>query len=451
MTHRGGLAWFSCLWLPGILTACIPHGVSAAGFRTNATIVNDDGGWSWFQDERAIVVGDRLLVGSVAMGRTDSSRRGDIEVTALDLRSGELTRSVLHDGLEADDHDAPALLELPHREVLAMYGRHGSENRIFSRISTDDGEAGSWEAEQQIIPSPGSRVTYSNLHWLSREGRRGRVYNFFRGLDDRFKPSWMYSDDRGRSWRVGGVLVDLPEPTIKHRPYVKYASNGRDAIHLAFTEGHPRDFNNSIYHAMIRKGMLCRVDGTRIRKLDEGPVEPKDAVQVFVGNSNRVAWIQDIAVDRDEVRLVYSVQMDSAGLPPGKGGGDHRYFWARWKRGVWWNFEIAHGGTRLYAGEDDYTGGICLHPDDPGQVFLSTNVDPVTGWPLPSGHYELFRGRAKGDFPVWTWEPLTPDATQDNLRPIVPRWRRGRTILLWLRGAYRAYTSYSLEVVARVE
>jgi len=38
-------------------------------------VLNDDGGWCWFQDERAVVVGERLVFGSVASGRTDPSRR----------------------------------------------------------------------------------------------------------------------------------------------------------------------------------------------------------------------------------------------------------------------------------------------------------------------------------------------------------------------------------------
>ena len=35
----------------------------------------------------------------------------------------------------------------------------------------------------------------------------------------------------------------------------------------------------------------------------------------------------------------------------------------------------------------------------------------------------------------------------DNLRPIVPRAERPEPIVLWLRGTYRSYTDYDLEVV----
>jgi hypothetical protein len=248
------------------------------------------------------------------------------------------------------------------------------------------------------------------------------------------------------------VLIDLPEGTSRHRPYVKYTSNGRDRVHIAFTEGHPRDFNNGIYHALLRKGVMQRINGGEIRALSEGPITPDEAVQVFVGGPDQVAWIQDVTADRGgrRVRMAFSVQRDSAGLPPGRGGMDHRYHWARWDGRAWWSHEIAYAGSRLYPGEDDYVGGICLHPDDPDVVFISTNVDPQFGTPLASGHYELFRGR-RTPRAGWAWTSLTPGATQDHLRPVVPSWRDGRTVLLWLRGTYRAYTDYDLEVMVRVD
>lgn len=103
------------------------------------------------------------------------------------------------------------------------------------------------------MPSGSSRVTYANLHWIA--GRRAaRTMISSAGLDNTFKPSWMASDDWGNSWRAGGLLIDFESAAFRHRPYVKYASDGRGTIHFAFTEGHPRDFDNSIYHANLANG-----------------------------------------------------------------------------------------------------------------------------------------------------------------------------------------------------
>lgn len=57
---------------------------SAAGCTTNKTVVlNDSGSWCWYQDERVLVLGDRLVVGSVAnrSGTDGETRRGNVEVT----------------------------------------------------------------------------------------------------------------------------------------------------------------------------------------------------------------------------------------------------------------------------------------------------------------------------------------------------------------------------------
>ena len=161
----------------------------------------------------------------------------------------------------------------------------------------------------------------------------------------------------------------------------------------------------------------------------------------------------DLELDAEGRSVVaYFVQKDSAGLPPGQGGGDHRYRIARWTGSAWEDHELAFAGTRLYAGEDDYTGGIALVPGDPSRVVFSTNADPKTGAPLVGSadqkrHWEVFRGETKDGGQSWRFEPVTRDSASDNLRPIVPRTKRSEEVLLWLRGTYRSYTDYSLEAV----
>jgi hypothetical protein len=413
--------------------------------------INDDAGWCWFEDERVIISGDQLIVGTVANGRFDPARRGDIDVTSYGLKSGKIQRFTLHQNLEADDHDSPAFLERPDGRILAMYCKHGGDYKIYYRITTRPRDISEWEAGQVFIPSDTSRVTYSNLHWLKKEnGGKGRIYNFFRGFDNTFKPSWMFSDDFGETWRAGGVLVDFPAK-MKHRPYVKYASDGTDTVHILFTEAHPRNFDNSLYHAIYRKGWLLDSSGKRIKPLNDEPLLPSQVTCVFEGDSNNVAWAQDVHLDRSgKPRVAFSVQKDSGGLPPGEGGSDHRYHFARWDGTQWHDAEIAYAGSKLYPGEDDYTGGICLHPDDDKTVFISTNVDPVTGRKLESGHYEIFRGQSADKGASWKWSPVTQNSTVDNLRPIVPHWKKGKTALLWLRGKFPRYTQYELEAVLRI-
>jgi hypothetical protein len=76
----------------------------------------------------------------------------------------------------------------------------------------------------------------------------------------------------------------------------------------------------------------------------------------------------------------------------------------------------------------------------------------VTGAPLVSAadgkrHWEIFRGATADEGRSWRWQTVTRDSTADNLRPIVPRTEGREELLLWLRGRYRSYTDYDLEVV----
>ena len=419
-------------------------------------VLNDDGGWCWFQDPRVIVLDGKLVFGSVASGFLDPDRRGDVEVTSFDLESGEAKRFELHDQLELDDHDVPALIERPDGRLIAMYTKHGTDRLVRVRLSSRRGDIGAWGPEQRI--DVGAGVTYSNLFFLSeaRDGR-GSFHAFHRGVG--WDPNVLVSDDLGETWRHRGRVLAGPG-----RPYVRYASDGKTAVHLIATEQHPRDFDNGIYYGFLRGGVVHESDGTAIGRIatgvdgadDEG-VRPEELTRVFAGDAEHVAWTVDLELDADGHPVaVFSVQRDGAGLPPGQGGMDHRFHYARWDGERWDVHEMAFAGTRLYAGEDDYTGLAAIDPDDPRVVFISTDVDPATGEPLVSAsdgqrHHELYRGETVDGGGTFTWQAITRHSARDNLRPVVPRWGRERTVVLWLRGTYRSYTDYDLEVVARLE
>ncbi|MFB3829822.1 MAG: BNR-4 repeat-containing protein [Bryobacteraceae bacterium] len=409
-------------------------------------VFNDDGGWCWFEDERAVISGGRLVIGSVAAGTRDPARKGAIEATVYNLATGKTSRFTLHGGgpYWLDDHNSPAFVARPDGRLVAMYAQHGRENTMYYRISAA-GNPAEWGAERTFAPSAKSRVTYTNLHWLPAEKR---IYDFFRGFDNSFKPSYAWSDDLGETWKPGGVFLDVPTQ-FRHRPYVKYAGNGKDAVHIAYTDGHPRNIDNSIYHIYYRAGKLYRSDGALIRTLAEGLKSPGEGTRVFQGDPNNVAWISDIHLDaKERPFLVYSVQKDSAGLDAGQGGHDFRYRYARWNGKRWEDHEIAHGGSKLYAGEDDYTGNLCLDPRDPNTVFISTNADPESGKPMP--HWEIYRGTTR-DGAKFAWKPVTANSQADNIRPIVPISKDKRRVLLWLRGKMRTYTNYDFAVVGLIE
>ncbi len=436
-----------------LVFTCIPY--LLASDPDGLIQLNDDGAWCWFQDERALIHQGKLIVGSVACGTKDETRRGDIDLTILDLNSKKVERVELHDQLQPDDHNVAGLLARPDGRLLAVYSKHGPENKFYYRISQADSLT-NWGTVNEFAPSKKSRITYSNLHLLKNErGGEGRVYNFFRGLNGSNKPSYAFSDDLGQSWTTGNIAIEFPS-SFKHRPYVKYASNGKDTIHLLYTDAHPRNFNNNIYHIYYRNGFLHRSDGSKIASLKEGLKIPGEGTLIFRGDSNNIGWTSDLHLSDDgRPYAVCTVRKNSTGQSPEQFGNDLRYRYAWWDGQNWHDQEIAHAGSRLYEREFDYTGNICLDPDDLNQVYISTDANPVTGKALISKtdgkrHYEIFHGTTGDKGKTFQWEAITRDSSADNLRPIMPKWNDKQSMLLWYRGTYRTFVDYDTEVVGLI-
>lgn len=404
-------------------------------------VFNDNGAWCWYQDERVIIHNGKLIIGSVAdaSGTGGAARSGNVEVVEYNIDAGgPPVRTVLHANFQDDDHDTAAFLPLPDNRILAMYTRHLSDRLIHYRITANPNDTTSWSSDAVLTRD--ANVTYSNVYRLSAENNgNGRIYDFYRG--ENFNPNYIVSDDNGRTWSSNTWFIRKDG----HRPYPRYTSNNVDKIHFITTEAHPRDYNNSLYYGCLYQQRIYAADGTQLHDLNTGPVAPESLTKLYQGGVNNVAWTTGIRLDSDgRPYIAFSVQMN-------QDMNDLRYWYARWDGTDWHVNEMAYAGSALYAAESDYSGLMALDPHDPDTVYISADVHPVTGQALISTadgqrHYELFRGTTTDMGASWQWEYITKNSTQDNIRPIVPKWD-GRTVLLWLRGTYWTYTNYDLDVV----
>ena len=449
-------------------TSAIPESaISTLVSTTSPVVLTEDGGWCWFESPRAIQHNHWLLIGSVSSGHTQPTRHGSVELLVHNTANRSTTVVALHPNFELDDHDCPALhYRTSDRCYLATWAKHGTENTRYYCVSLPDDPL-RWQPLLTYIPSPSTQLTYSNLFYLPAERL---LYDFYRGLHASFKPSYSTSPDDGTTWHTGNVVINVPLQ-FKHRPYVRYVSNGVDTVHLIYSEAHPRDFDNSLYHIYYRAGQLHRSDSTPIAALSAGLASPDLGTLIYKGDSQHVAWPIDCLLVDGRLVVAYSVQYNSAGLPVGQGGDDIRYRYAtldlQTKR--WHDEHLAYAGCRLYSGEDDYSGLVAIEPTQPNIVFLSTNVHPLTGHPLISKadgkrHWELWAGRRRelvakgsgsGSGGEWVWQQLTVDSVRDNLRPIRPTRIGGDEMvqggdgntLVWLRGEYRTWIDYTQAIV----
>ncbi len=429
------------------LTATVVSGDAASAAcdeqALRVVVFNDNGAWSWFEDERALIdpVAGTLLVSSVAdaAGSDGPARDGNVELVAYDLVSEEVDRVVLHAGLEADDHDSAALYVRADGRYLAMYSRHATDAASRWRVTRDPADPTVWKPESTIEHV--ANASYSNLS-PGFDGNEGVLYAFVRsaGRD----PHLLVSRDDGSTWEHGGRLLDGPG-----RPYVRYVADHFGRVHLVTTEQHPDDYANGIYYGVVTHNQLLRADGAVV-DTDLGDTRaagPEQLTKLFAGDAFLRTWTLDL-------------QVDSAGYPYAafsvhSRADGHRYYYARFDGVDWHVHPMARAGSALYDAQPHYTGLVALHPNDPNRVFVSTDVHPLTGVPLVSDgdrrqHHELFEGVTADGGVTWSWYPVTRDSTADNIRPIVPVWDVGHTALLWLRGTYSTYENYDLDVVGIV-
>jgi hypothetical protein len=450
--------------LAALMAACVADG--GQGWADNLpdgdvagelVVLNDNGAWSWFEDERAVIdpAAGKLIVSSVAhsrgAGRAD--RHGDVELVELDLGSRQATHpftlSTLSGTKVADDHNSAALLVRPDGRYLAVYSQHNADARTRRRASTRAGDSSHWTPER--VFDNGAGTTYCNLHLLPADG--GRIYDFTRTGD--LDPHRLASLDMGDTWTAAGRLLSWPKPVGDpkftgrdgSRPYLKYANNGVDAVHFIASDDHPRAYDNSIYHGVIRNGKAYDSFGRVVDGdiSDDDAKQPRDYTTVFDTDASPLghAWPTDLALDdRGLPYAVFTARADNDNTS------DHRFLYARFDGTKWSVHAVAKAGGYLYAAEPDYTGLAALDPSDPNRLFISTNIDPETEAAL--AHYELFEGHTADGGGTWHWRRITSNSRVDNLRPIVPKWKAGNTALLWMRGEYSQFTNFDTQIVGLV-
>lgn len=384
------------------------------------------GAWCWFADPRAIhFVGAhrRTYVGWI-------DREGSIQVLSHDHDSGEELVRRLRRRLQVDDHDNPALLVRPDGHLLAFYSKHNGRAMLYRR-STRPEDVSEWGPERRLPDNTaGTRgFTYPNPVQLAAEDHR--IYLFWRGAN--WNPAYATRESgSATSWSDARTMIRVRD----ERPYLKVVSDEVAVIHFAFTDGHPRNVETGIYHAVYRDGQFRRSDGTPIAALGGRPFSPAQATRVYDPRPSRVrAWIHDIALDGTGAPLMVYAALHA--------DDDHRYVYARWDGSGWVTHPIVNaGGTIAGDGaEVHYSGGIAFDHDDPRRVLLSREiggVHEVELWETPDGGAS------------WQHTPVTSDSPLPNVRPIAARGRTDDVLaVLWMRGRYTNYRDYGTSIVTR--
>jgi hypothetical protein len=431
-------------------SVCAPPTVNLTGADAVADgpliTFNSNGGWCWYQDERAVVdvKGGKLVIGSVAFPS------GDQQVVIYDLKAGTKSGPTKIGNMSVDDHNAPALIVRPDGGYAAMWAGHNQDCKSY--FSTYSGT--SWAAQKTFDwtslgcpTSSGNKITYANMWYLGTD-----LVSFVRSVDT--SPNYLISKDNGASWSYGGRLTSTPQVGYV-AGYYKYWGNNTDRIDFFATEAHPRDNDNSLYHGYIKDGKIYNSGGTVVDATlaDKTAQEITKYTQVFKTGSTvggvrlEHAWNADLVrYDDGTIAAIWTARVTGTGSTDP----DKRLMYARYDGSSWKLTYLAKAGTKLYADEQDYTGLGALHPDDPTTIYLSTPYNPSTDTMASGARREIWRGTTCDNGATFKWTPVTANSTKDNYRPIVPKWDAQHTALLWMKGTYETAQRMTMAIVGTI-
>jgi autotransporter-associated beta strand protein len=426
--------------------------------QTNFATLAGDGAWTWFNDPRALFHNGVLYFGY------DRDADGSTVLSTLNLQSGVVSNLWTGSLTLVDDHYESGLLVKEDGTMLAIYSRHENDQFFMYRLSTGTNPvtASAWGAEQanNTGANVSTGMTYSNPFQLA--GENGRVYNFARYLN--YNPNVFTSTNGGATWSTPAILIQTG--TGSTRPYVKYCSDYNQRIDFLYTDAHPDNYTNSLYHMYYQGGAFYQTDGTFLKAYTNLPIlhdlgergtviyQYSDAAQSDPNQwiPTARAWCWEIAYQTNDAPVcVFQVKVDNV---TGTNWYDARiyYYYASWTGTTWQKQFIAQAGRPLYDGQPDYGGGICIDPLNTGTIYISTDAanpfDLTTTTNVPLGaNYQIWEGVTTNGGSTFSWQPITGSSTVDNLRPYIPRRFGGEPCVLWFRGTYTSYTSFDTEIV----
>ena len=399
------------------------------------TSVTFDGSWCWFSDPRAIYYEGKYK--RLYTGWIDSY--GDIHVAFYDYEKKSVSSKILFDNLEIDDHDNPALLFDKDGRLMVFFSKHASTEPIYMLKAVNPEDISEWYpikslAINDIETYKNLRNSYTYSCPVRLSGENNRIYLFWRGIDG--KPTFSFSNDGGDTWSKGKIFIMPERQYYFARPYVKIFSNGKKRIHIAFTDGHPRnEKQNSIYYMYYENNSFYKINGEKIADIDSLPVMPHKADVVYNAKATlHKAWIWDVAEDEKGFPVIAYVKFPN--------DSNHIYCIAYYDGKKWNNYDLINAGkwfpktpARETEAEPNYSGGISIDKENTNVLYLSVNRDSV---------FEIEKWTTLNKGKSWKIENITKGSSKDNVRPFAIYGAKDNNPLqvLWMQNT--RYIHYGL-------
>ena len=390
-----------------------------------------NGMWTWFFWPDAVYSSD---YDKMFYGWVDST--GVVKAGSTDGDGNRVVTSLRT--LTADDHDCPSVIVLAADgpspgKILAVVSEHNGAS--WSYRSTTAGSLAAFDPAV-VIDANANQVSYSSL--MQMENTAKTVYHFYRHtVADVHRPHYFRTTTNGgTTWSAGTSMID----TGNKRPYVQIRKTSGSRIDVIFTNGHPNETTNSVWHFYITVAAdgtraYYRSDGTLIGDDTALPIDTTDATLVYDGSATN-AWVWDLATVEGTLTAAITSFASLATV--------HTYKIAKFSAGTWSVETVTDGGSYvpnyLYSGEIHYSGGISLEPYNADAVFVS-------------------KAYGAGDFRVEKWAKTGASWAKEsdisgNTSSVNARPRRvedsNPTAMMYWRGTYTNYTVYNTNIYSEL-
>lgn len=431
-------------------------------YPTRHNVILRDGSWSWFSGPVSIMTsGGKLITGGVTGGGSNDA----IVVSSIDTTTGIVQSSTIAGyAQDGDDHNNPALLELPSGHILIAYPPHGTFTDCKFRISTSAGDISSWNTERSVAGGTADGWSYANLFYLSGVGTGGTLFLIYRQFNSG-TPSWymrsaVYGDGAGSAdvnvaagtitW---GSEVQVFTSGPGYYPYLVLDDNGTDRIDALISVGHPNVAHNAaICH--------CYFDGTTWHRTGGASLTLPITVASHLQGTDSEVMAYDDALDRSGTQVddmwVWDVHRRAdgtvqAGMVRWNGTSitDPVYYVGRSASGGAWSVEsTGYSASRVTlpgtTAEVYYTGGLCIDRRTDNTYYIVVPAGGETESPVTSTYSVLGKATKSGS---WSYEELWSASNQKILRPLPVKGHPldgsvGAEIVFQMSEKYDNYTPY---------
>ena len=401
------------------------------------SVITEKGAWCWFADPRAIHYENKnKTINSTYIGYIDTG--GNIKATQYNFLTGKTDEALIRSNFQPDDHDNPTFLVLPDERIMVFYSRHTDEACFYYRISQKAGDITALGEEKKLVTT--HNTTYPSPFMLANDPHH--IYLCWRGINWHPTIARLTMPDENDNVSFDWGPKQIVQSTAA-RPYVKYFSNGKDKIYMAYTLGHPDNENpNGVFFNYInipgtdaRQITLTDINGALLSVIN-------DEIHDFNGRNEYRAAHPDAVVNHDDCRnWIWQVSKDTSGLPViamvqiNDDKTSHDYYHVRWTGNQWQKTLLANGGGHFHQTPDFemcYSGGMAIDDANTDVVYCSV---PVAG---TSGKvYEIVKYTVNTGSGNVTSAAVTRNSTKNNVRPyIIPNADNTPMRLLWMHGDY---------------